>query len=135
MGILTDRFGGRLLLTVLILFCAAPAFAVPLTGSFSQLIAVAFCLGMAGSSFAVGVGYVSKWFPPERQGGALGIYGAGNIGQSAAVFLGPLLAASIGWGNVFRTVAALLIVWGIAFAVIAPNPPARTAPAAPPGAL
>ncbi len=40
---------------------------------------------MAGSSFAVGVGYVSKWFAPERQGEALGIYGAGNIGQSAAV--------------------------------------------------
>jgi NNP family nitrate/nitrite transporter-like MFS transporter len=135
MGILTDRFGGRRVFTLLVIFCAAPAFAVPLAGSFTQLIAVAFFLGLAGSSFAVGVGYVSKWFPPARQGGALGIYGAGNIGQSAAVFLGPVLAASIGWQNVFRAIAALLVVWGIAFAVLARNAPARTA--APPrqGAL
>ena len=135
MGILTDRLGGRLVFSVLILFCAVPAFMVPLAGSLSQLLAVAFFLGMAGSSFAVGVGYVSKWFAPERQGGALGIFGAGNIGQSAAVFLGPVLAGAIGWQNVFRAIAALLIVWGIAFAVIARDAPPRTAARPRQGAL
>lgn len=128
MGILADRFGGRIVFLCLMVFCAAPAFAVPLTATYGQLIGVAFFLGMAGSSFAVGVGFVSRWFPPERQGAALGIYGAGNIGQSAAVFLGPLLATSVGWQNVFRGTAVLLLVWTAVFAVLArnaPRPPSR----------
>ena len=58
--------------------------------------------GMAGSSFAVGVGFVSPWFPREKQGAALGVYGLGNIGQSVAVFSGPGARARIGWQNVFR---------------------------------
>ena len=73
------------------LFVAVPAFIVPLVSSYQKLLNVAFFLGIAGSSFAVGVGFVSRWFPPEQQGGVLGIYGLGNIGQSAAVFLGRLL--------------------------------------------
>ena len=128
MGILTDRAGGRIIFTCLILFCAAPAAAVPLTTIFNQLLLVAFFLGLAGSSFAVGVGFVSRWFPPDRQGMALGVYGAGNIGQSAAVFLGPLLAASIGFENVFRSLAALLFVWAIIFGVTARNAPAASVP-------
>ncbi len=62
MGLLTDRFRGRLVFTVLMLFAAVPAFAVPLTNSYASLLVVAFFLGMAGSSFAVGVGFVSPWF-------------------------------------------------------------------------
>lgn len=123
MGILADRFGGRAVFTCLMLVCAAPAFAVPLTHSFTELLTVAFFLGLAGSSFAIGVGFVSRWSPPEHQGASLGIYGAGNIGQSAAVALGPLLAASIGWQNVFRALGALLLVWGIAFGVTSRNAP------------
>ena len=61
----------------------------------------AFLLGLAGSSFAIGVGYVSRWTPAERQGSALGVYGLGNIGQSAAVFLGPVLAARVGMPSVY----------------------------------
>ena len=60
----------------------------------SALLLVAFFLGIAGSSFAIGVGFVSRWTPAERQGTALGVYGLGNIGQSAAVFLGPVLAGA-----------------------------------------
>ena len=119
MGMLTDRFGGRLVFSVLMALCAIPALLTPLAGSFLQLIAAGFFLGMAGSSFAVGVGYVSRWTPPEKQGGGLGVYGLGNIGQSAAVFLGPVLAARIGWQSVFRLLAALLVVWAAAFAVMA----------------
>src|SRR6266581_2368364 len=88
-----------------------------------MLLYVAFFLGMAGSSFAVGVGFVSRWFPPEKQGGALGIYGLGNIGQSAAVFVGPVLAVVVGWQNIFRGMAALLVIWGIGFFLLARNSP------------
>src|SRR5215467_12465573 len=91
-GMLADRFGGRAVFAVLMLVVAVPAYIVPSVGGYRDLLYVAFFLGIAGSSFAVGVGFVSRWFPPEKQGGVLGIYGLGNIGQSAVVFLGPLLA-------------------------------------------
>ena len=63
-----------------------------MVSSYAILIAIAFLLGMAGSSFAVGVGFISPWFPKEKQGAALGVYGLGNAGQSLIVFLGPLMA-------------------------------------------
>ena len=78
-GMLTDRLGGRLLFAVLMIVCAVPAFLVPLAGNFLQLLLTAFFLGLAASSFAVGVAYVSRWAPAEKQRRALGIYGLGNI--------------------------------------------------------
>lgn len=128
-GMLADRFGGRAVFAALLLITAVPAWLAAAASSYQQLLSVAFFLGIAGSSFAVGVGFVSRWFPPERQGSALGIYGLGNIGQSAAVFLGPVLAVAIGWHNVFRGMSAFLIVWGIAFFLIARNSPATVRPA------
>src|SRR6185503_11766756 len=110
MGILTDRFGGRIMFTVLFIASALAAATVPSATTYSTLVLAGFFLGLAGSSFAVGVGYVSKWFPPARQGAALGIYGLGTIGQSVVIFLGPLLAARIGRNNVFYGLAALLAI-------------------------
>jgi NNP family nitrate/nitrite transporter-like MFS transporter len=63
MGLLTDRLGGRLVFSVLMAVCAVPAFLLPLAGSFQQLLVIGFFLGLAGSSFAVGVGFVSRWMP------------------------------------------------------------------------
>jgi NNP family nitrate/nitrite transporter-like MFS transporter len=128
MGMLTDRLGGRLVFPVLMAVCAVPALLVPMAGSFGALIAVGFFLGLAGSSFSVGVGYVSRWAPAEKQGSALGVYGLGNMGQSAAVFLGPVIAASVGWQSVFRGLAALLVFWAIGFALLARNPPEARRP-------
>lgn len=128
MGLLTDRLGGRWLFTALMLVVALPVFLVPSAGSFRALLVTAFFLGLAGSSFAVGVGFLSPWFPPARQGTALGVYGVGNAGQSAAVFLGPVLAQSIGWPAVFSVAATVLVVWAIAFGVFARNSPDRRPP-------
>jgi MFS transporter, NNP family, nitrate/nitrite transporter len=128
-GMLADRFGGRAIFAILLIIVAVPAYLVPMVSSYKLLLYVAFFLGMAGSSFAVGVGFVSRWFPPEKQGSALGIYGLGNIGQSAAVFLGPVLAVAVGWQNIFRGMAALLVVWGIAFYLLARNSPKTVRPA------
>ena len=127
-GMLADRFGGRLVFTVLMLLVAIPAWLVPEAASYEGLLVVAFCLGLAGSSFPVGVGYVSRWTAPERQGSALGLYGLGTIGQSAAVFLGPLLAAALGWQGVFRGMAVLLVAWGLAFGLLARNAPGAARP-------
>jgi len=128
-GMLADRFGGRAIFALLLIVVAVPAYLVPMVASYRMLLYVAFFLGMAGSSFAVGVGFVSRWFPPEKQGGALGVYGLGNIGQSAAVFLGPVLAVAVGWQNVFRGMTALLVIWGVAFFLLARNSPKTIRPA------
>lgn len=123
MGMLTDRFGGRAVFAALLAFTAGPLLLVPAAADFRSLLLVAFFAGMAGSSFAVGVGYVSRWTTPERQGTALGIYGLGTIGQSAAVFLGPVLAGLVGWQNVFRGMALVALLWAVIFALFARNAP------------
>ena len=128
MGMLTDRFGGRVTFAVLMAFVVLPLLAVPRAGDLRQLLAVAFFLGMAGSSFAIGVGYVSRWYTMERQGSALGVYGLGNIGQSAAVFLGPVVAAKYGRPNVYYGMAMVCAVWAVVFFVLARNAPVTVRP-------
>jgi NNP family nitrate/nitrite transporter-like MFS transporter len=129
MGLLTDRFGGRIVFTCLMVFVALSAPIVPQISSYPGLIAVAFLMGMAGSSFAVGVGYVSRWAPAEKQGSALGIYGLGTGGQSAAVFLAPQLATVLSWQSVFYLGAGITLVWAVVFGFLAHDAPARRAPA------
>lgn len=125
MGMLTDRFGGRRMFTCLFLLVAVAAAIVPLAQSYNVLVAYAFLLGLAGSSFAIGAGFVSRWFPPEKQGAALGIYGLGNMGHSAAVFLGPVVGSAIGRSNVFYGVAGLACIWGAVFFAVARDSPER----------
>ena len=129
MGMLTDRFGGRLVFTALLAFSSLAAFVVPLTGSYGSLLVAAFLVGMAGSSFAVGAAFVSRWTPAARQGTALGVYGLGTMGQSLAVFVGPVVAARFGWEVVFRGTGALLLAWAVAYFLFARNPPQAGRPA------
>jgi NNP family nitrate/nitrite transporter-like MFS transporter len=100
LGMLTDRYGGRLIFSVVMVSSIAPALMMGLVADYSRLIVCGFFIGIALASFSVGVGFVSGWYPPERQGMALGVYGAGNIGQSLAAFGAPLLATALGfrWG-------------------------------------
>jgi nitrate/nitrite transporter NarK len=129
MGMLTDRFGGRGVFTALLAVSALAAWLVPYTGSYPQLLASAFFLGLAGSSFAVGAAFSSRWTPREHQGTALGVYGLGTLGQSAAVFGGPVLAASLGWPRVFQIMSATLLLWAIVFVLAARNPQGVARPA------
>lgn len=119
-GMLADRFGGRRVFTALLILSAVPATLVGFSSSYTQLILLGLFLGLAGTTFSVGVGFTSKWFAPEKQGMALGIYGMGNIGQSVAVFGAPVLALWLGdWRTVFFIFAALSLVWGIVFYIFA----------------
>src|SRR5688572_18711200 len=102
MGMLTDRYGGRAMFTVLLAVSAAACFVVPMTTSYESLVASAFFVGLAGSSFAIGAAFVSRWTPPGQQGTALGIFGLGLLGQSAAVFGGAVIAEWFGCQMVFR---------------------------------
>jgi NNP family nitrate/nitrite transporter-like MFS transporter len=135
LGLLTDWIGGRAVFPLLFIAVAASAAAVPGARSYELLLLYAFLLGLAGSSFAVGVGFTSRWFPPEQQGTALGVYGLGNMGHSAAVFLGPVVAAQLGRDTVFYGVAILCAIWAGVFALAARNAPAPTTSATPGSAL
>lgn len=121
-GILADKYGGRNVFAALLVFSAVPAIAIGFSTSFTQLIIFGLFLGLAGTTFPVGVGFTSRWFPPEKQGTALGVYGMGNIGQSVAVFFAPVLALHLGdWRTVFFIFAAATFVWGIVFFAFADN--------------
>lgn len=127
-GMLADRFGGRNTFSALLVFSAIPAIAVGFSSSYAQLLIFALFLGIAGTTFPVGVGFTSKWFAPEKQGMALGVYGAGNIGQSIAVFFAPVLALWFGdWRTVFFIFAAITLVWGIVFYFLAEDAAVSTA--------
>lgn len=128
MGMLADRWGGRIVFGVLLLVSAACAFALSYATSYAALIAGGFALGLAGTSFAVGVAFTSKWFPPKKQGFALGVYGAGNIGQSIALFSLPVLAKSIGWPAAYRLFAAIAFGYGLLFLLAARNAPVTAKP-------
>ena len=115
-GMLADRFGGRRVFAALLVLAAIPAVAIGFSTSYAQLVWLGLFLGMAGTTFSVGVGFTSKWFAPEKQGTALGIYGMGNIGQSIAVFGAPVLALQFGsWRPVFFIFAAVSLIWGLVF--------------------
>jgi MFS transporter, NNP family, nitrate/nitrite transporter len=128
MGLLTDRYGGRIVFSILLAFTIVPAVALSLNHTYPSLLFWGFWMGLAGTSFAVGVAFVSGWFPPSQQGTTLGIYGAGNIGQSVAVFGGPVLAKQIGIPATFLVFSAAAVFWGAVFALVATNvqPPSKS---------
>jgi MFS transporter, NNP family, nitrate/nitrite transporter len=127
LGMLTDRFGGRIVFSAVMAFSIIPALAIGHVTSFYGLLFFGFLIGVALASFSVGVGFSSGWYPPGKQGTALGIYGAGNIGQALAAYGSPVLAAALGYVWGFQVFAILLAVWLVLFLAFARNAP-RLAP-------
>jgi NNP family nitrate/nitrite transporter-like MFS transporter len=101
LGVLTDRLGGRTMFILTLICSIIPVFLLGCVTTFPLLLLCGFFVGIGLASFSVGVGFVSPWFPANRQGTALGIYGLGNIGQAAAAFGSPVIAAAITtrWGD------------------------------------
>ena len=125
LGMLTDRFGGRIVFSVVMVLSIIPAFLMGTVTNYQELLAYGFFIGVALASFSVGVGFVSGWYSADRQGYALGVYGAGNIGQSLAAFGSPFIAAAAGirWG--FWTFGVLLTIWLVIYALMARNAPRK----------
>ncbi|HJU84083.1 MAG TPA: MFS transporter [Holophagaceae bacterium] len=90
-GLLTDRFGGRKVYTILLALAAVPMFLLSRATSFNGFIWASLGFGLSGAAFAVGIAFTSVWFPKERQGTALGIFGAGNAGSALTSMGAPLL--------------------------------------------
>lgn len=119
-GMLADRFGGRRVFAALLLISAIPAIGIGLSTSYLQLLWLGVLIGIAGTSFSIGVSFTSRWFTKDQQGTALGIFGMGNIGQSVAVFGAPVLALWLSsWRPVFYIFAAVTLVWGVVFYLFA----------------
>ena len=119
-GLITDRFGGQKVMTLLLLFIIVPLLGITTANSLPGFLFWGFLLGMAGSSFAAGVPYVSRWFSAERQGLALGIFGVGNIGTAISARFAPQIARSMGsWQPVFLIFAGITLLMAIAFYFLA----------------
>ena len=126
LGLLSDRVGGRRAGIALLAFLFVPlALGWLWVDSFSSLLAAGFLLGAGGASFAVALPLASRWYPPERQGLAMGIAAAGNSGTVVTNLLAPRLAAIVGWHGVFGLAMIPLAVVLLAFVLLARDTPSR----------
>ncbi|HEU4725716.1 MAG TPA: MFS transporter [Candidatus Eisenbacteria bacterium] len=122
-GALTDRLGGRVMFPVVLAVSAIPAAIFGFVDGYAALIVVGFFLGIAGSSFAVGVPFVAGWYAKERQGFALGVYGMGNIGTAVAAFGAPAIVDWLGREALGIVAAVLLLATALVFHRMAVDPP------------
>lgn len=132
-GALTDRYGGRLMFPIVCFATIAPVLFLGLIGyrSLSALLIGGFFLGVAGTSFAVGVPFVSAWFPAQRRGMAIGIFGMGTGGTAISALTTVKLTAHLGIHAPFLLVAGVLAVFGVAAAAVLRDAPGRAVPSQP----
>jgi MFS transporter, NNP family, nitrate/nitrite transporter len=126
LGQLTDRLGGRAVFTVMIFYTAGAAVLVGFASSYAALLGAGFLLGAAGATFAVGVPFVAEWFPPKRQGFALGVHGMGNIGTAVAAFSVPAIRDAAGQEVAGIVLGAVIAVYGLIWWSLARDVPGRT---------
>jgi NNP family nitrate/nitrite transporter-like MFS transporter len=115
LGIWTDQYGGRVVYTVTMLAAAVATFLLSYAETYPQMLLAALGVGISGGSFAVGIAYVSRWYPTEKQGLALGIFGAGNVGAAVTKFLAPFVLVAYGWQVTAQVWAVGIAIMGIVF--------------------
>ncbi len=131
-GMVTDRIGGRKVMTFLLAATAVPTYLVSHADSYETILLLAFLIGFSGNAFSAGIAWNSAWQPREHQGFALGLFGAGNVGASITKFIGPPIIAGTagatylgavegGWRLVPVVYAALLLVLAVLTWVVAPS--------------
>ena len=127
LGLLSDRIGGKIVGAGILVFLFIPLTVGYLSGeNLSALIAAGLMLGVAGASFAVALPLASRWYPPEKQGLAMGIAAAGNSGTIITNLLAPRLANAYGWHNVFVLAMIPLAIVLVAFLILAKESPNQT---------
>ncbi|HRD78614.1 MAG TPA: MFS transporter, partial [Hyphomicrobiaceae bacterium] len=123
LGVWTDQYGGRIVYTAVMLSAAVATWLLTFAYDYPTFLLAALGVGIAGGSFAVGIAYVSKWFPKERQGTALGIFGAGNVGAAVTKFAAPFIMVAYGWKTVANYWAIAIAVMGILFWLLTKDDP------------
>ncbi|MAE92685.1 MAG: NarK family nitrate/nitrite MFS transporter [Thalassolituus sp.] len=119
-GMLTDRFGPRIVYSCLLAVCSIPCFMFAFADSFVQAALARFLLGFIGAGFVIGIRMVSEWFPANELGTAEGIYGGwGNFGSAAAAFSLPVVAlwfgGDDGWRYAVATTGALSLIFSVVY--------------------
>ena len=129
-GALTDRFGGRIMFPAISAITILPILFIAFFAldSYALLLVGGFFLGIAGTAFAVGVPFVNAWFPPERRGLAVGVFGAGMGGTAISALTTVKLYENMGTRAPFLITAAALAVYAVAAWVVMRDAPGRTAP-------
>ncbi|MDR3517652.1 MAG: NarK/NasA family nitrate transporter [Azospirillaceae bacterium] len=127
LGIWTDRFGGRIVMTVLLVGCAVPLWLASYATSLLQFLLLGLALGLVGASFAVGTPYASRFFPKTQKGMAMGVFGAGNVGAAITMFVAPPLVSAYGWQSVPRVYAVVLLVTAVLFWLLSAPDPIKSA--------
>lgn len=128
-GMLTDKFGGRWVMTGVLVLSAIPMFLLSTADSYGMFLLLSFAFGISGSSFAAGVAYTSLWYPKEKQGTALGIFGAGNVGAALTTMFAPGILMRLtnnnanpeAWRTLPQLYAALLVFVAIIFLLFTEN--------------
>ncbi len=123
LGIWSDQYGGRMVFTFTMLSAAVMTALLTQAYDYPTFLLAALGVGIAGGSFSVGVAYVAKWFPKEKQGTALGIFGAGNVGAAVTKFAAPVIMVAYGWKTVALIWAAALLVMAVVFFVMTKDDP------------
>ncbi len=114
-GIWTDRYGGRIVYFVLLLCTILPLYLIGEATQYWQFLVLGLFIGIAGASFAVGIAYTARWFSKDKQGFAMGIFGAGNAGAALTKFVAPSLVVAYGWQVVPKVYAVAMFVIAVLF--------------------
>lgn len=123
LGIWSDQYGGRIVYTLTMLSAAVMTALLTYAYDYPTFLLAALGVGIAGGSFSVGVAYVAKWYPKEKQGTALGIFGAGNVGAAVTKFAAPIVMVAYGWKTVALVWAAALAVTAVVFFLFTKDDP------------
>ncbi|MHA1597563.1 MAG: nitrate/nitrite transporter [Alphaproteobacteria bacterium] len=115
LGLLTDRFGGRIVFFIQMILVAISTYGLAFADQYWQYLAIGLCVGLAGGSFAIGIAYTSAWFPKNRQGTAMGIFGAGNAGAAVTNLVAPLIVVAFGWRAVPEIYSLTMLVMAVIF--------------------
>ena len=108
LGIWTDRYGGRIVMALLMLATVPAIWLMAYATEFWHFLVIGLFVGLAGGSFSVGTPYVARWFPKGQQGMAMGVYGAGNSGSAVNKFVAPVILVAFGWTMVPQVYAAIM---------------------------
>jgi NNP family nitrate/nitrite transporter-like MFS transporter len=125
LGIWTDRFGGRIVMFLLMISTVIPIWMMSYATVYWHFLVIGLFVGLAGGSFSVGTPYVARWFPKNRQGFAMGVYGAGNSGAAVNKFIAPALVVAFGWAMVPQVYAAVMLGAAILFWIFSASEPSH----------
>jgi NNP family nitrate/nitrite transporter-like MFS transporter len=115
LGIWTDRYGGRIVFLILMLTVVVPIWTISWATRYWHFLLTGLFVGMAGGAFTVGIAYCARWFPKQRQGLAMGIFGAGNTGAAVTKLVAPIIVVGYGWAMVPKVYAVLMLLTAIVF--------------------